>query len=62
MITPRLQGLYQWSATELALPGLAGLISDGIPTYAWPAEEWQVWETPELSRVARWMRAATRIE
>src|SRR5262245_33656328 len=62
LITPRLQRLYEWSAAELALPALAGLISDGIPVYAWPAAEWWVWETPELNRVAQWMRAATRIE
>jgi hypothetical protein len=62
VITPRLQQLYEWSAAELELPGLAGLISNGIPTYAWAVEEWEVWETPELNRVARLMRAATRIE
>ena len=62
VIRPRLQRLYEWSAAELELPELAGLISNGTPTYAWSAAEWGVWETPELNGVARLMRAATRAE
>jgi hypothetical protein len=35
IIQPRLERLYEWSARELAIPELAGLLVDGIPAYAW---------------------------
>ena len=46
MIVPRLEQLYQWSAHELAEPGLLDLVHDGAMTYAWPAQNRGVWEPP----------------
>jgi hypothetical protein len=46
MIVPRLQQLYQWSAHELAEPGLLDLVRDGAMTYAWSVENRGVWEPP----------------
>ncbi len=51
VITPRLQELYEWSATELNEPGLLGLIRHGSPIYAWPYQLHQVWR-PRRVRVA----------
>ncbi len=34
VITPRLEHLYRWSAAELGLPGLLGLIHGEVPAYA----------------------------
>ena len=59
VIAPRLQRLYDWSAHELAHPGLHELIRDGNPAYAWPAAEHQVWDTPPLPRFAVALRIAT---
>ena len=39
VIAPRLQHLYEWSAQELAEPGLLQLVREGNPIYAWPFEE-----------------------
>jgi hypothetical protein len=47
MIVPRLQQLYQWSAHELAEPGLLDFVRDGAMTYAWPAEDRSVWQPPK---------------
>jgi hypothetical protein len=47
MITPRLQQLYEWSARELAAPGLLGCIREGVLTYAWPFENRDVWCPPK---------------
>jgi hypothetical protein len=46
VIAPRLQQLYQWSAHELAAPGLLDCVRDGALTYAWPAEKRAVWQPP----------------
>jgi hypothetical protein len=46
MIVPRLQQLYQWSAHELASPGLLDLVRDGALTYAWSFEDRGVWQPP----------------
>jgi hypothetical protein len=46
MIVPRLQQLYQWSAHELAAPGLLDCVRDGAMTYAWPVEDRSVWQPP----------------
>ena len=35
LIGPRLQLLYEWSASELGEPALLDCIRDGSPTYAW---------------------------
>ena len=57
VIVPRLHQLYQWSAHELASPGLLGFIRDGAMTYAWPFEDREVWQPPkslvlQLTRLA----------
>ncbi|GHH27639.1 hypothetical protein [Lentzea cavernae] len=46
MIVPRMQRLYEWSAGELAEPGLLGCVRDGALTYAWRYEDRQVWDPP----------------
>ncbi|MGW7684004.1 hypothetical protein ACWGID_24905 [Kribbella sp. NPDC054772] len=46
VIVPRLQQLYEWSAHELAEPGLLDCITDGALTYAWPVEDRDVWQPP----------------
>jgi hypothetical protein len=52
VIVPRLQQLYEWSAHELAAPGLLGLVRDGAMTYAWSFEDRGVWQ-PSKSFVLR---------
>ncbi|GAB3024588.1 hypothetical protein [Mycobacterium bourgelatii] len=52
VIVPRVQALYDWSAAELALPGLRRLLSDQTPCYAWPPEDTLPWHPPP-SRAAR---------
>ena len=47
VIVPRLQQLYEWSAHELAEPGLLDFVRDGAMTYAWPAEHRRVWLPPK---------------
>jgi hypothetical protein len=59
VIGPRLQALYEWSAEELGLPGLRGLIRDGSPIYSWSYTDRQVWtQVPETLPV-RVLRIAT---
>jgi hypothetical protein len=43
IIMPRLDQLYTWSAEELGLPALRGLLVDGVPAYAWPRDDADVW-------------------
>jgi hypothetical protein len=45
VIAPRLQQLYEWSAHELAAPGLLDCIRDGALTYAWADRS--VWQPPK---------------
>ncbi|MFC6159987.1 hypothetical protein [Kribbella jiaozuonensis] len=46
VIVPRLQQLYEWSAHELAEPGLLDCITDGALTYAWALDDREVWRPP----------------
>jgi len=46
VIVPRLQQLYEWSAYELADPGLLDCVDDGALTYAWPLANRGVWQAP----------------
>jgi len=46
VIVPRLQQLYEWSAHELAAPGLLDCIHNGAMTYAWSFEDRHVWQPP----------------
>lgn len=53
VILPRVSLLYEWSATELALPALRGLVFGEVPAYAWDAvADAQVWQ-PRASVLAR---------
>jgi hypothetical protein len=61
VIGPRLQRLYEWSAQELAQPGLGDLIQEGSPTYAWPYSDRSVWtlkSDPLLVRTLRFVTGA----
>ena len=57
VIQPRLPQLYAWSAEELELPGLTGLLDDDVPAYAWDTTDAEHWH-PAPSRMARWARLA----
>ncbi|MFC9514720.1 hypothetical protein ACFTSD_03245 [Nocardiaceae bacterium NPDC056970] len=46
VIVPRLQQLYEWSAHDLAAPGLLDCIRDGALTYAWSFDDRDVWQAP----------------
>jgi hypothetical protein len=59
VIAPRLQALYEWSARELGLPRLLGLIRDGTPIYAWSYADRQVWRQTRDSLPLRALRVAT---
>lgn len=58
VIAPRLQRLYEWSADQLRLPGLLGLIRDGLPAYVWPADRSDAWLSPRPSPLGRLLGAA----
>jgi hypothetical protein len=47
VISPRLQQLFEWSAHELAAPGLIDCVHDGVMTYAWSLEDRGVWQPPK---------------
>jgi hypothetical protein len=49
VIAPRVDALYAVSARALGEPRLLGLIEDGAPAYAWPADQRHVW-TPRRRR------------
>ena len=55
IIQPRLRVLYDWAATELGLPGVAGLLVDDAPAYAWDPTDVGVWNSDPkwLARLAR---------
>lgn len=55
VISPRIEGLYAWSASELSTPGLRQLLSGQTPCYAWPSNDRQPWN-PAPSRLARLSR------
>ena len=57
MIQPRLDVLYSWSAGELSIPELTGLLRDGVPTYAWDLADAEPWNPPPT----RLVRAARRV-
>ena len=58
VIQPRLRLLYDWSARELDLPGLSGLVVDGGPGYAWPPGD-RAWEPQRPSVTARALTKVT---
>ncbi|MFF3013391.1 hypothetical protein [Streptomyces sp. NPDC057939] len=55
VIAPRLQQLYEWSARELAQPGLLDCVRDGALIYAWPYADRYVW-LPPRSFLIRFVR------
>jgi len=55
VITPRVEALYAWSASELNTPGMLRLLSGQTPCYAWPSSDRQPWN-PAPSRLARLSR------
>jgi hypothetical protein len=60
VIQPRIGHLYGWSAKELALPALRGLVDGDTPTYAWDLADAGVWrfEPSLLAKAAhRWVPA-----
>jgi len=57
VIAPRLQQLYEWSAHELAAPGLMDCIQDGALTYAWSYEDRSFWQPPHSLMVSLARRA-----
>jgi hypothetical protein len=59
VIVPRMQALYEWSAEELGLPGLTGLIRDGSPIYALSYADRHVWQRARESLAMRAVRVAT---
>ena len=61
VIAPRLQQLYEWSAEELAEPGLLALVQDGSPIYAWPYEERHVWRARHMPFPGRLLEHLTRV-
>lgn len=61
IIQPRLQQLYEWSATELRAPGLLDLVREGNPVYAWPWEQRDVWAPSPAPRSVRALRRLLRV-
>jgi hypothetical protein len=59
VIQPRLQPLYEWSAEELGVPRLGGLIREGSPIYAWSYADRHVWRQERESWPVRLLRVAT---
>lgn len=59
VIAPRLQALYEWSAQELAVPGLLELVRDGNPIYAWSYADRHVWRQAREPLPVLVMRLAT---
>jgi hypothetical protein len=58
-IVPRLQRLYEWSATELGEPRLLEFVRDGNPVYAWPYERRQVWRVTRMPVAGRVLERVT---
>ena len=55
VIVPRLPELYGWAADTLRVPGLADLVREDTPTYAWDPDDRQPW-TPPPTRLVRVVR------
>jgi hypothetical protein len=60
VIGPRIQALYEWSATVLDEPELLGVVDHGSPAYVWSTDERDIWTADHLSRPARMLGAALR--
>jgi hypothetical protein len=55
IIQPRLRALYEWSAEDLGLPDLAGLLVGDVPAYAWDPADAADW-APSRRRTVRLIR------
>jgi hypothetical protein len=60
IIASRIPELYHFAADSLGLPGIAALVEDGTPCYAWPAARRSVWQDGTTSRLSRLAALATR--
>ena len=60
IIGSRISELYHFAARSLDLPGVAGLVSDGTPCYAWPATQRSIWRTGTTDRLSRLVAFATK--
>lgn len=64
IIGSRISELYHFAADSLDLPGIAKLVDDGTPCYAWPSSQRSVWldgTTSLLSRVAAFATKTPRL-
>lgn len=57
VITPRIGLLYDWSATELGIPGLRERLDGAVPCYAWDPADADVWHPP----ARLWARCARQV-
>jgi hypothetical protein len=57
VISPRLTDLYRWSADELQIPSVTGLVREATPAYAWDPYDREPW-APTPTRLARAARRA----
>ena len=55
VIAPQLTQLYRWSAEELQIPDLTGLVSDATPICAWDPHDCIPWAPPP-TRLVRAVR------
>jgi hypothetical protein len=60
IIGSRIAELYHFAADSLGLPGIAGLVSEGTPCYAWPATENSIWLSGTTDILPRLFAFATK--
>ena len=60
IIGSRISDLYHFAAASLDLPGIAELVDDGTPCYAWPASRRSVWLDGTTGRLSRLAAFATK--
>jgi hypothetical protein len=60
VILPRIQRVYEWSASELREPRLLELVRDGNPIYTWPFEQRHVWRSADMPLAGRILERAAR--
>lgn len=64
VIAPRADALYAMSTRALGEPRLLGLVDDGGPAYAWPADQRHVWRsarTPRLHELVSFLTRPRRV-
>jgi hypothetical protein len=60
VIGARVEALYARSASVLDEPRLMSLVHDGAPSYAWPADQREVWEPRSRRRLRTLVQFLTR--